>query len=78
MTADELKAWRQAMGYSQRKAAAEHQVSLFTYQQWERGTRFDTGQPAPILPRTVKMCALLMEQKTANDRILARQERNPD
>ncbi len=37
MTADDLRAWRQTMGLSQRAAAAALGVSSATVEQWERG-----------------------------------------
>lgn len=47
------------MGYTQRAAAEALGVQLITYQQWERGTRFHDGAPAPIDRRTALACAAL-------------------
>jgi len=52
MTADDLKAWRQTMGLSQRTAAAALGVSSPTVERWELGvTRIDI--------RTALACAAL-------------------
>ena len=52
MTHETLKAWREYMGYTQRRAAESLGVSLVTYQRMERGANFDTGRAMPIDRRT--------------------------
>ncbi len=59
MTADDLAAWRAHMGYSQRAAAEALGISLPTYQQLERGSKWADGSPAPIDRRTALACAAL-------------------
>lgn len=59
MTPDCLSAWRQHMGYSQRKAAAELGVTLPTYQRLERGAEWADGSPVQIDRRTALACAAL-------------------
>jgi len=59
MTPTDLAAWRQHMGYTQREAAAALGVSAPAYQQWERGSRFDSGAPVEIDRRTALACAAL-------------------
>ena len=59
MTHENLKAWRECMGYTQRRAAEALGVSLVTYQRMERGANFDTGRAMPIDRRTALACAAL-------------------
>lgn len=59
MTSSDLAAWRQHMALTQRDAAAAMGVSLPTYQQWERGSRFDSGASVEIDRRTALACAAL-------------------
>lgn len=47
------------MGYTQRQAAEALGVSLPTYQQWRRGTRFSDGTAIDIDKRTALACAAL-------------------
>jgi len=59
MTAEELKLWRQRMGWIQQKAADELGVTKTTYQALERGTSFATGKPVKIDKRTILACTAL-------------------
>ena len=59
MTHETLKAWRECMGYTQRRAAESLGVSLVTYQRMERGANFDTGRAMPIDRRTALACGAL-------------------
>lgn len=58
-TAADLAAWRAALGWSQRQAAAALGLTLKGYQELERGCRFSSGLPAPIDRRTALACAAL-------------------
>jgi len=60
MTHDDLKAWRTALGLSQRAAAEGLGVSLPTYQAMERGSSFATGKPVVIDRRTALACAAIV------------------
>jgi transcriptional regulator with XRE-family HTH domain len=55
----DLAEWRQRIGLTQRAAAAELGVALRTYQEWERGARWNTGEPVEIDRRTTLACAAL-------------------
>jgi len=59
MTPADLAAWQAQMGFSQREAAAALGVTLPTYQEWRRGTRFRDGAPIDIDRRTALACAAL-------------------
>lgn len=59
MTPADLSTWRQHMALTQRAAAAALGVSLPTYQQWERGSRFDSAATVEIDRRTALACAAL-------------------
>lgn len=59
MTPADLAAWELHMGFTQRQAAEALGVSLPTYQQWRRGTRFSDGTPIDIDRRTALACAAL-------------------
>lgn len=69
MRPEDMQAWRQHMGYSQRAAADALGVSLPTLQAMERGTAFATGKPVAIDKRTALACAALaagVEEWTAD------------
>ena len=53
-------AWRQRMGWSQREAARQLGVNLNTYQQYERGRRFDSDQ-AVLIDRRTKLAMVALE-----------------
>jgi transcriptional regulator with XRE-family HTH domain len=59
MTPDQLARWRADLGLTQRAAAAALEIALINYQQMERGSRFATGEPAPINRRTALACAAI-------------------
>jgi DNA-binding XRE family transcriptional regulator len=48
MTADEFKNWRNAMGYSQAKAADALGLSKPSVENYERGTRREDDRPVAI------------------------------
>lgn len=56
-----LQAWRARMGWSQREAAASLGVALNTYQQWETGRSWKTGQPVEP-PLTALLAAAARER----------------
>ena len=56
MTHEEIKLWRESLNLSQRAAAKAHDVTLSTYQQWERGASWTTGKPRRIKSSVVAMC----------------------
>ena len=64
MTPKQIKAWRKAMGMTQRAAAAALGISVRPYQEFERGTRFKAvdgvAPPAPIDTRTELACKFLL------------------
>jgi len=64
MTSSELKAWRESLGLSQRAAAEAHEVTLFTFQAWERGASWKTGKPTKIKSSVVAMCEKISQAKT--------------
>jgi DNA-binding transcriptional regulator YiaG len=43
VTADELKAWRTRMGWTQEQAAGALNTSVRTYQSWEQGRHRTPG-----------------------------------
>lgn len=59
MTADDLRAWQQALGYTQQQAAAALGVALATYRDWITGTSRTTGKPVEIDRRTALACSAL-------------------
>ena len=59
MTHTNLASWRADLGLTQRVAAEALGITLITYQEMERGTRFATGKPAPIDRRTALACAAI-------------------
>jgi DNA-binding XRE family transcriptional regulator len=59
MSPEDMQAWRQHMGYSQRAAADALGVSLPTLQAMERGSAFATGKPVMIDRRTALACAAI-------------------
>lgn len=59
MSPADLATWELHMGYSQRQAADALGVTLPTYQQWRRGTRFKDDSPVEIDRRTALACAAL-------------------
>lgn len=62
MTPQDLKAWRDAMGFtSQRMAAEALGVNVATIENMERGVRRD-GKPSPIDLRTALACAALFHR----------------
>jgi len=57
MNPDDFKAWRQAMGLSQQKAAEVLGISKSSVELYEAGKRRDDGRPVEI-PKTVALaCA---------------------
>ena len=59
MTSDEIKQWRQQMGYTQRQAAEALGIALNNYQALERGMSWGKNTPLAIDRRTELACAAL-------------------
>lgn len=59
-----LQAWRNRMGWSQRRAAAELGTTLATYQSWEAERRWRDGEHLPP-PRTALLAAAALEAEIA-------------
>lgn len=59
MTSEQLKAWRKALGLTQRQAADALGLSRAAITNYEAGFRHGTGEPV-VIPRTVALaCAAL-------------------
>lgn len=56
MTAGGLEVWRLDLGLSQREAADVLGMKLKSYQELERGRRFDNSKPTTIDRRTELAC----------------------
>ena len=61
MNNDDLKQWRDSLGWSQKRAAEELGIAIVNYQNMERGIRFNDGKPSPIDRRTELACKYLSE-----------------
>ena len=59
MTADDLRAWQAAMGFTQAQAAAALGVGVSAYKDWCNGKSRTTGKPVAIDLRTALACAAL-------------------
>lgn len=59
MTADDFRAWHNAMGYTYDTGAAALGVSRGTYADYLAGTSRTTGQPVPIKRTVALACAAL-------------------
>lgn len=59
MTADDFRAWHQAMGYTYDTGAAALGVSRGTYADYLAGTSRTTGKPAPIKRTVALACAAI-------------------
>jgi DNA-binding XRE family transcriptional regulator len=59
MTPEDLKKWRQDMGYNQREAADALGLTLPAYQQKEKGVSWITKKPIVIDRRVALACAAL-------------------
>ncbi len=59
MTPQELLGWREALGMTQRGAAAALGMTLPTYQRFERGSDWKTGKAITIDKRTALACAAI-------------------
>ncbi len=65
-TGDQLKAWRQSLGYTQPQAAQQLGISESWYKQLEGGHRRDDSRPVIISRTVAKACAgLLAERRRA-------------
>ncbi|MCL2326788.1 MAG: helix-turn-helix domain-containing protein [Proteobacteria bacterium] len=59
MTPEQLKRWREDMGFPQRAAAEALGITLATYQRLERGQEWDGSKPVFIDRRTALACAAI-------------------
>jgi len=59
MTGAELKEWRTRMGWTQKQAAEQLDISKAWLEQMERGKRFTTNEPVAIERRTYLACMAL-------------------
>lgn len=59
MERDDLKRWRQAMGFSQSEAAAELGVHVSTIENYERGTRREDNRPVAIPHAVALACSAI-------------------
>lgn len=68
MQNDDLRAWRQRQGWTQRQAAAELGISLAAYQNYEHGLRHVTGHaPRPVrVPRPIALACRLLDERRQN------------
>lgn len=67
MDATGFRAWRLAMGHSQRAAAEALGLSRVSIENYERGARREDGRPV-LIPRTVALaCAALRAGLTEAD-----------
>ena len=59
MTPQQLHAWREALGLTQRAAAAQLGMTLPTYQRLERGSDWQTDKPVRITRAVALACAAI-------------------
>lgn len=62
MTPSQFKEWRKSLKLTQKRAADELGISEMSVKQYERGSRFDTGQPRPVPPHIIEKCRLITDR----------------
>lgn len=78
MTPGELKALRNALGYSQRQAADAVEVAPRSYQRWEEGPNSVPGPAATSLRRHKALVDAGLEDRVPDPRPRGRPPRAPE